>query len=69
MTEIDESFSGFDGAAKSYVQKLIPISDLFSLKKTESMGYDVLWSYEQLISSETISWSLEEYVDKLVAKQ
>ena len=33
MTEIDESFSGFDGAAKSYVQKLIPISDLFSLKK------------------------------------
>ena len=33
MTELDEPFSGFDGAFKSSVEKLIPICDLIPLKK------------------------------------
>ena len=46
MTELDETFNGFDGAFKSSIEKLIPICNLLTWKTTESVGYDVVWSYE-----------------------
>ena len=45
MTELDEPFSIFDEALKQSVDKLILIRDL-PLFKTESVGYDIVWSYE-----------------------
>ena len=39
------------------------------LKKTKSMGYDAVRSYEELISSKTISLPAQEDVDTLVAKK
>ena len=46
MTELDEPFSGASWAVKSSVNKLIPICGLLPRKTTESMGYDVVWSYK-----------------------
>ena len=46
MAEFDEPFSGVDGAFKSSVEKLIHIHDLLPWNTTESMGYDVIRSYE-----------------------
>ena len=66
MIELDGSFRGVDGSFKSSGYKLITISDLLPWKTTESMLYDVLRSHEWIISSETTSWSEQEYVDKLV---
>ena len=45
ITEIDEPFSGADGAFKSSVKKLIPICGLLPIKKN-SMGYGGEWSYK-----------------------
>ena len=46
MTELDEQFSGVDGGFKSSVDKVRPIRGLLPTKITESMGYDVVRSYE-----------------------
>ena len=46
MTELDGPFSGFGGDFKLSVYKLIPIRNLLPWKKTESVGYDVVRSYE-----------------------
>ena len=46
MNELDEPFSGVDGAFKLSVDKLIPICYLLPKKKTESVGYDVVRSYK-----------------------
>ena len=46
MTELDEPFSGVDGAFKSSADKLIPMHDLLPWKIFESMGYDFVQSYE-----------------------
>ena len=66
MTELDEPFSGVGRAFKPSGDKLIPIHNLLPWKTTESVGYDVVRSYEWLISSETSSWSAQEYVETLV---
>ena len=41
MTKLDEPFSGVDGFFKLYVDKLIPIHVLLTIKTTEYMGYDI----------------------------
>ena len=46
ITELDEQYSGFDGAFKSSIEKLIHIRNLLPLKATESVVYDVIRSYE-----------------------
>ena len=46
MNELDEPFNVFDGAFRSCMEKLIPIHDLLPWKTTESVGYDVVRSYE-----------------------
>ena len=46
MTELDEPCRGVDGAFISSVYKLIPIHNLLHEIKTESVGYDVVLSYE-----------------------
>ena len=56
---------GVDGAFKSYAEKVIPKHDFTYWITTESMGYDVVRSYEWLILSETTSWSAQEDVDEL----
>ena len=45
-TELDEPFSGVEGSFKLYVDKLIPIRDLLPWKTSESVGYDIVRSYE-----------------------
>ena len=66
MTEFGGPFSVVVGAFKSSVENLIPISDLLSWKTTESVEYDVVWSYEWLILSENASYSAQEDVNELV---
>ena len=66
MTELDELFSGVYEEFKSYVEKLILIRNLLPWKITESMGYDVVLSYEWQILSENKYWSARENVDKIV---
>ena len=56
---------GVDGAFKSSVEKLIPYL-IFFLKKTKSMWYDVVQSYELLILSDTTFCSTQEDGDELV---
>ena len=68
ITELDEPITKVYGYFKSYLEKLVSIHDFIPWKITESMGYDVVWSYEYIISSETISWSARKDVDKLVLK-
>ena len=69
MTELDESFSGVDGAIKSYADKLIRILNCIPGKTTNSVIYDIVQSYEWLFSSESTYWSAQEDFDKLVAKK
>ena len=45
ITELDEPFRGFYGSFKLYVEKLIPIRNLFPWKITEFERYDIVWSY------------------------
>ena len=68
MTELDEPFRGVDGYFKSSGDKLIPIHDLLPWKKTYSMGYDVVRSYEWLILSENISWYVQDFFENLFFK-
>ena len=65
-TELDDPFSGVDVAFNLSGEKLVPIHNLPLLNTTQSVGYDVFWSYERLISSETKYWCSLEDVDKLV---
>ena len=66
ITELDETLIELDVFFKSYGDKLTPIRGLFTWKITESVCYDVILSYEWLISSKTVSWSAGEDFDKLV---
>ena len=68
MTEIDYTFIRIYESFKYSVEKLIPISVLLLWKTTESVGYDVVRPYEQIISPEATSWSVQEDYDKLIGK-
>ena len=69
MNEPDEQFSGVDGTYKSSLEKLIHMRDLIPLKTTEYVWYDVVQSYEWLVSSETTSCSALEYSNKVFTQQ
>ena len=66
MTEFYETFISVDWALSPSIEKLIPIINLLSWKKTESVGCYVVRSYEWLILSEIISRSAQEYYDEFV---
>ena len=66
MAELGEPFRGVYGSFKLSVEKLIPIINLLPWKITEPVVFDVVQSYEWLISSETTSWFARVYVDKSV---
>ena len=69
MPKFFEPFCRVDRDFKSYVEKLIHILGFIPWKTTESMGYDVVWSYEYLISPETTFMSAQEDVDELVLQE